>query len=297
MRCKAPFAYILMLLVLTSVLAKAAEITGTAVAPSTLTLTQNTNGTFDAEITSISGSVPKNAHASPSISYCSSWAIHSDGTVSCSATSNFLLTPGRNYTTSPLSSAIAGTVSVSVDPGTPCTAPNNVYTINEVFTSNAGSGVDFSGDSLTVTQVVTVTVTCNNATPQGCSHGFWKNHAQVWPSAYSSDPEIGSVFTMGPAYAAISNKKFSEALAFTGGPSLVDMAGILMRDAVAAVLNASDPTINYPIGTPAGVISDVNTALANGAAAATVTAGRNILEAQKNILSAYNEGSCPYSTE
>jgi hypothetical protein len=102
---------------------------------------------------------------------------------------------------------------------------------------------------------------------------------------------------MGPAYAAISNKKFSEALAFTGGPSLVDMAGILMRDAVAAVLNASDPTINYPIGTPAGVISDVNTALANGASAATVTAGRNILEAQKNILSAYNEGSCPYSTE
>jgi hypothetical protein len=102
---------------------------------------------------------------------------------------------------------------------------------------------------------------------------------------------------MGPAYAAISNKKFSEALAFAGGPSLVDMAGILMRDAVAAVLNAADPTINYPIGTPAAVISDVNAALANGASAATVTAGRNILESEKNILSAYNEGSCPYNTE
>jgi hypothetical protein len=297
MQRKAPFVYILMLLSLSSVLANAAEITGTAVAPNTLTLTQNTSGTFDAELTSISGSVPPHPHASPSISYCSSWVIHNDGTVSCSATATFLLTPGRNYSTSPLTSAVTGSVTVSIDPNVPCVAPNNVYTIDEVFTSNSGSGVDFGNGLLTVTQSVTVTVTCNNTALQGCSHGFWMNHAQVWPSAYAGDPEIGSVFTMDAAYAAISHKKFSEALAFTGGPTLVDMAGILMRDAVAGVLNAADPTINYPISTPAGVISDVNAALANGASASTVTAGRNILEAEKNILSGYNEGTCPYNTD
>jgi hypothetical protein len=196
-----------------------------------------------------------------------------------------------------LTSALSGTVTVSVDPDVPCAEPNNVYTINEVFTSNAGSGVDFGGGVLSVTQVVTVTVTCTNATLQGCSHGFWRNHAQVWPVAYSSDPELGTVFTMGPAYSAISNKKFSEALAFTGGPTLVDMARILMRDAVAAVLNAADASINYPIGTPSDVITQVNTALANGASAPTQTEGRNILEAEKNILSAYNEGICPYNTD
>ena len=57
---------------------------------------------------------------------------------------------------------------------------------------------------------------------------------------------------------------------FHGGKSEVGGARILLRAAVAALLNAAHPGIAYPL-TPAEVISDVNTALASNDRATMLT--------------------------
>jgi hypothetical protein len=53
-----------------------------------------------------------------------------------------------------------------------------------------------------------------------------------------------------------------EALSFKGGPGVGGAAQILMRAAVAALLNSTSSLVDYPLGT-AAVISQVNVALAS----------------------------------
>jgi hypothetical protein len=52
-----------------------------------------------------------------------------------------------------------------------------------------------------------------------------------------------------------------DALSFNGGPTDEDAAKLLLKRAVAALLNASRSEINYPLNT-SQVISQVNAALA-----------------------------------
>jgi hypothetical protein len=54
-----------------------------------------------------------------------------------------------------------------------------------------------------------------------------------------------------------------QALAFPGGSSLTDAVQILLRQAVAAVLNAHHDSVAYP-RTVAEITLDVNNALASG---------------------------------
>ena len=65
-----------------------------------------------------------------------------------------------------------------------------------------------------------------------------------------------------PAYAPLKNKTLLEALNFPGGDTLREKAQILLRAAVAALLNASHPDVNYP-RSALEVIDDVNNALAS----------------------------------
>jgi len=60
----------------------------------------------------------------------------------------------------------------------------------------------------------------------------------------------------------LDNNTLLQALSFKGGSGNTAAARILLRSAVAALLNAAHPSINYP-RTPAGVIADVNAALAS----------------------------------
>ena len=59
----------------------------------------------------------------------------------------------------------------------------------------------------------------------------------------------------------LDNYTLLQALNFTGGSSLQGATQILLRAAVAALLNASSPEVDYP-RTTAEVIADVNAALA-----------------------------------
>jgi hypothetical protein len=68
-------------------------------------------------------------------------------------------------------------------------------------------------------------------------------------------------------------------LSFQGGPTTQDAAQILLREAVTALLNASNPAIGYPLST-SQVISLVNAALA--------TENRDAMLALAALLDQYN---------
>jgi hypothetical protein len=125
---------------------------------------------------------------------------------------------------------------------------------------------------------------------EGCTPGYYKNlkkHLFAWTDAgYDPDQSVASVFgeAANAPYAALGAATLHEGLSFQGGDSLEEKAEILLRAAIAAVLNASNPNVSYAY-TAAGVIADVNAALASGDAS-------EILSLAADLDSANNAG-CP----
>jgi hypothetical protein len=70
------------------------------------------------------------------------------------------------------------------------------------------------------------------------------------------------VFDLPDAY-GLDDTSLLDALSFRGGPTDAAAARILLRQAVAALLNASNPDVEYTM-TTAEIIADVNAALASG---------------------------------
>lgn len=113
----------------------------------------------------------------------------------------------------------------------------------------------------------------NSCTPpptgnEGCSHGYWKNHPQSWPATgYTRNQALSTVWSNTAPYASTS---LSTALSFSGGSGVDGAKRNLFKQAVAALLNAAHPSVDYPL-TVAQVISQVNTALASGNRATMLT--------------------------
>ena len=117
---------------------------------------------------------------------------------------------------------------------------------------------------------------------EGLTPGFWKNHENQW-QGYSSSDKINSVFTIQPIYIIPLATTFRQALRFGGGPLLWGAARILLRSAVAALLNAAHPLVNYPLS-QLEIISQVNNVLASYNRASIL----NLHE----ILDTYNNYGC-----
>ena len=113
---------------------------------------------------------------------------------------------------------------------------------------------------------------------EGCTPGFWKqeHHFDSWVG-FSPNQTLESVFNV-PDSLGLDDVTLAEALALNGGG-----VNALLRHAVAALLNASNPDVDFDL-TAAQVISATNAALASGN-----------YEAQKNIFAALNEQGCPLS--
>jgi len=134
---------------------------------------------------------------------------------------------------------------------------NNTATLTEYDT----------GETRTSTATVTITVSESYGQPEpepyeGLSHGYWKNHLNAWVG-YNTTDKIRDVFvntTLSP-YSNIGGLTLLQALNYKGGKTIQDAAGILLRQAVAALLNAAHPNINYPM-TEEEIITAVNDALA-----------------------------------
>ena len=106
------------------------------------------------------------------------------------------------------------------------------------------------------------------STTQGCSHGYWKNHAKKWVSFKPGD-KFGAVFQVDGA----GNRSLLDTLDMGGGG-----AKALGREAVAALLNASHPDVGYFYEA-----AEVKSIVQNAFTTKDYETAKNLLE-QKNTL-------------
>jgi hypothetical protein len=121
---------------------------------------------------------------------------------------------------------------------------------------------------------------------EGLTPGFWKNHLDAWQLPYNPNQPnptlLGDVFTSEADYFP-EGSSLLQALQFPGGPSLAGAARILLRAAVAALLNAVHPDVNYPLS-DSEIISQVNNALNS--------MNRNTMLNLASTLDSYNNLGC-----
>jgi hypothetical protein len=151
---------------------------------------------------------------------------------------------------------------------------------------DAKEGVVIPGSNLTDTICIDVCgcdshcnnfgeLPCEKTGHQGLTPGFWKNNAAKWGASawegYSPSQSVESVF--GSAFGSLGSLTLAEALG-TGGGGI----NALLRHSVAAVLNAANSNVDYPL-TTSQTISGVQAAVAGGDTA---------VEQFKNQLDGYN---------
>jgi hypothetical protein len=114
---------------------------------------------------------------------------------------------------------------------------------------------------ITASTECSAVVKCLAPPKAGCTPGFWKNCTIHWqPTGYSTAQTVGSVFSFGNCCTSLGNASLLSALSFKGGNDVCGAAQNLLRAAVAALLNASSPEVDYPF-TAQQVITMVNGAL------------------------------------
>jgi hypothetical protein len=121
---------------------------------------------------------------------------------------------------------------------------------------------------------------------QGCTPGFWKQdqHFNSWTAPYAPTTLVKTVFTIPASLASFGNETLLTALQGGGGPGLNGAVQILLRAAVAAVLNAASSSVTYPLSV-AQIQSLVKTALA--------TLDRDTILALATQLDNDNNLGCP----
>lgn len=116
---------------------------------------------------------------------------------------------------------------------------------------------------------------------EGCTLGYWKvlQHHDSWPAGLLPGQSLQTVF--GPnAYA----DTLLVALDYKGGPGVDGGKRLLLKQAVAALLNATSASVAYP-QTRTQVIEEVRFALASG--------DRGLMLSLASTLDAYNNLGCP----
>jgi hypothetical protein len=148
------------------------------------------------------------------------------------------------------------------------------------------TAIVYANDSATT--IVTFTNSNVSTSNQGCTPGFFKQpqHFDSWSPGFTTTTKLNTVFT--GVDGSLAGETLLEALQGGGGPGVVGAEQILLRAAVAALLNASSAGLSFPL-TVADIKSDVNTALAIGTRDAILTVA--------TALDNYNNGSggCPLS--
>jgi len=120
---------------------------------------------------------------------------------------------------------------------------------------------------------------------EGCTPGYWKNHTDSWSmTSYTTSQTVDSVFT--GADPSLGSQTLLDALSFQGGDDLVGKQEILLRAAVAALLNSS-AGLDYGVQ-PHAIIKAVNGRLAKGNL-------DGIVNLASKLDTRNNQGSCPLS--
>ena len=152
------------------------------------------------------------------------------------------------------------------------------------------AGVGLATDSTTTstspstsTSTTTTTTTTTPEGGEGCTPGFWKGNAvnkgaSQWADPYDPTDLVSSVFV---APKNIGSLTLLAGLQLGGGG-----VNALTRHAIAAVLSAAHPDIDYPL-TVAEIVAAVNAAYASGDA--------GVIEDLKNVLDTFNNLGCGIS--
>lgn len=234
----------------------------------------------------VSGTPGNGPNSIPRISLCNNIQLNADGSFTCLNVHTIYLVKGNNYSnvktdTNGNTFPMFVPVQLVIASGVPCPA---IYNLQEALNSYSGTGVDFGGGVLSLNLPFQVEVECWNE--QGCSHGYWKNKVLSWPDTYDPSDTIGGLFIIpGSMDPSLGDITLLGAMQFTGpGNTLNDAARILFQQAVAAVLNAEHPDVEYPL-TKDEIVAQVNAALASG--------DRDAILALKDQLDDYNNLGCP----
>jgi hypothetical protein len=136
------------------------------------------------------------------------------------------------------------------------------------------------------TTETTPTTTTQPPGGEGCTPGYWKNHLGSWgPTGYSPSQRLDTVFSAG-GLGSLGSDTLLQALNYGGGSSLTAAKQILLRAAVASLLNAAHPDVDFG-ASPATVIAAVNAALSS--------ADRTTILNLASDLDARNNAGCPLS--
>jgi hypothetical protein len=130
-----------------------------------------------------------------------------------------------------------------------------------------------------INRSATVTIDCR-IPYQGLTPGFWKQsqHFDFWTAPYTPSTTVGTVFIVNSSSVS-GSATLLEALDWSSGNTLLAAKQKLVRQAVAALLNAAHPDVDYPM-TQAEIISAVNTALQSSS--------RDAVNTLANQLDTYN---------
>jgi hypothetical protein len=122
---------------------------------------------------------------------------------------------------------------------------------------------------------------------EGCTPGYWKNHTDSWAgTGYTPGQTAGSVFSGASSFPSLASKTLLQTLQGGGGSGAEGAARILLRAAVAALLNAGHAGVDYA-QTTAEILADVNAALSSG--------DRNTMLDLAAELDSDNNLGCPLS--
>ena len=123
---------------------------------------------------------------------------------------------------------------------------------------------------------------------EGCTLGYWKQeqHYDSW-TGYTTGQDLNTVFDFtggAAAFASLGDDSFLDALNYKGGADAIDAAGLLLKQAVAVLLNASSTNVDYAL-TTAQIVAQVNAALDSG--------NRNTMLTLAGQLDGFNNAGCP----
>ena len=100
-----------------------------------------------------------------------------------------------------------------------------------------------------------LTVTAAPASAHGCTPGFFKNHLGVWAQTpYTTSQKVNTVFT-GIDNSTTANTSLLGALSFPGGPGIDGAERILLRAAVAGLLNSYFGFYSYSYAEFPGIVN------------------------------------------
>lgn len=116
---------------------------------------------------------------------------------------------------------------------------------------------------------------------EGCTLGYWKvkQHHDSWPLPLTPSGSLQSYFGLDAP-----DTTLLAALSFKGGPGVDGAEQILLKQAVASLLNAASGAVDFPL-TSAEVTSQVVFALQSG--------DREVMLSLASTLDAYNNQGCP----